>query len=290
MFRTLRLILASMMIATFASATSAGDGSAWSIVQASGRILIQTSGAKAVSLGDTRTIFPGTTLATGANARALLQRGEETMIVGPNTIMQLPPDSSRLFTTVIEVMGVVEVDVEKRNVKHFAVETPNLAAVVKGTHFAVRAGANGDSVAVTRGVVEVEALRTGKKVDVLPGQRAELSGDSLVVFEGNRRADAGSGAVDTASVEDLGAASAGIGGGDGISASVGGSEGVSASAGDGDGISASVGGSNGVNASIGGGNGVSASVGGSNGVGVSAGGGSGVSVHVGGIGLGLGGH
>ncbi len=187
-------------------------------------------------------------------------------------------------------MGVVEVDVEKRNVKHFAVKTSNLAAVVKGTHFAVRAGANGDSVSVTRGIVEVVVLRTGKRVDVLPGQRAEVSGGNLVVFEGSRRADAGSGAVDTASAEDSGAVAAGSGGGDGIGASIGGSNGVSAGAGGGNGVSASVGGSNGVSASVGGGNGVSASVGGSNGVGVSVGGGSGVNVHVGGLGLGLGGH
>ena len=164
-----------------------------------GRIWIQTDGAQAVSLGDTRTIAPGTTLATSASGRALLRRGAETMVVGPNTIMQVPKGSSRLFTTMVEATGVVEFDVEKRNVKHFAVKTPYLAAVVKGTHFAVRAGANGDSVSVARGIVEVESLATGETVDVLAGQRVEISPDGLTVFGGGQRADAGSGAVDTAS-------------------------------------------------------------------------------------------
>ena len=230
MFRILRLITAAILIAAFANATNADDPAVWSIVQATGKIWIRAGGAEAVSLGNTRTIAPGTTLATSASGRALLKRGEETMIVGPNTIMQVPPGSSRLFTTVIEVTGIVEFDVEKRNVRHFAVQTPNLAAIVKGTHFSVQAGTGGDTVAVTRGIVEVESLATGKKMDVRAGQRVEISSDGDAVFSGAQRADAGTGDVDTASAgsQGPGGISLGVGGGNGISASIGGGNGVSA--------------------------------------------------------------
>ena len=267
MFRMLRLVLALVVIAGFAGTTSAGDKNAWSIVQASGQIWIEPDGAERVSLGDTRTIEPGTTLGTSASGRILLQRGQETMVVGPNTIMQVPRGSSRLYTTVIELMGEIEFDVEKRHVRHFAVKTSYLAAVVKGTHFVVAADAQGGSVAVQRGVVEVEALSTGERRDIRPGQRAEVSRAGLVVLNDSEHAAAGSGGTSTAS---------GLSQGGGL--------------GDGDGLSAGLGGSNGVNASVGGGNGVSASVGGSGGIGVNAGGGNGVSVHIGGIGLGVGGH
>jgi hypothetical protein len=223
---------------------------------------VQVGGAERVSLGDTRTVLPGTMLATSATGRILLQRGRETMVVGPGTVMNVPADSSRAFTTVIELMGEIEFDVEKRSGKHFEVRTPYLAAVVKGTRFSVRASAEGDSVAVERGVVEVEALGTGEKVDLLPGQSAFVSSAGLAV-ETTRHAGLRQGAAKTAS--------------------------ASPGPDDDGGINASVGGSDGLSVSVGGGNGISASLGGSDGVGVNIGGGNGVSVNVGGLGIGLGG-
>jgi len=260
LLRILRLVLASILIACFAGATSAGDGAAWSVVRASGKVWIQTEGASRVSLGDATAIQPGTTLATDADARILLQRGKETMVVGPGTIMKVPTDASRMFTTVLELTGEIEFDVEKRNVQHFSVKTPHLAAVVKGTHFSVRAGAESDTVEVTRGLVEVRSLRTGERVDLLPGQSVTVSESGLVV-----------GGLQHASLDPSGTTAASDPGAPGTP-----------------GIEANVGGSNGVSVSAGAGSGIGASVGGSGGVGVSVGGGSGVSVNVGNLGIGLG--
>ena len=47
---------------------------------------------------------------------------------------------SELSTTIIQQAGSILLEVEKRNVKHFQVETPYLAAVVKGTQFRVTVG------------------------------------------------------------------------------------------------------------------------------------------------------
>ncbi len=282
MFWMFRLVLASILVAAFVGKTSAGDGNDWVVVQVSGRIWVQPDGANRVALDPTAVIGPGTTLATSGNGRVLLQRGEETMVVGPDTVMKVPQDSSRLFTTVIQWMGEIEFDVEKRHVRHFTVKTPYLAAVVKGTHFVVQAAEKGDAVAVERGVVEVRALRTGQKLDLRPGESASVSRDGhLVLGRGLDRADAGSGTIDTASTAPQDG---------GIGLGLGGSNGVSASVGGGSGVSVGLGGSNGVSASVGGGNGVNVGVGGSGGLGVSIGGGGGVNVNVGGIGLGLGGH
>jgi hypothetical protein len=62
--------------------------------------------------------------------------------------------------------------VEKRNVKHFEVETPYLAAVVKGTQFSVTVGPTGTRVDVRRGQVEVSDFRSGQIAQVMPGQTA----------------------------------------------------------------------------------------------------------------------
>ena len=71
-------------------------------------------------------------------------------------------------------MGEILLDVEKRNVKHFEVSTPYLAAVVKGTQFSVTVDETGSNVKVLRGKVEVANLRTGQFVLVKPGQSAHI--------------------------------------------------------------------------------------------------------------------
>ena len=68
----------------------------------------------------------------------------------------------------------VTFDVDRQNVRHFAVETPYLAAVVKGTHFTVRVGGKGAAVMVARGLVGVTDLATGESADVPPGQSAAV--------------------------------------------------------------------------------------------------------------------
>ncbi|MGC8030557.1 FecR domain-containing protein, partial [Salmonella enterica] len=54
----------------------------------------------------------------------------------------------------------------------FEVETPYLAAVVKGTHFSVTVDAGSTKVGVLRGQVEVSDFKTGQIAQVMPGQVA----------------------------------------------------------------------------------------------------------------------
>ena len=81
---------------------------------------------------------PGDTIRTGRNGRVLLMRGEETILISPNSIIGIPMEpKDGLSTTIIQQAGSILLEVEKRNVKHFEVETPYFAAVVKGTQFRV---------------------------------------------------------------------------------------------------------------------------------------------------------
>jgi FecR protein len=77
-----------------------------------------------------------------------------------------------LSTTIMQQAGSILLEVEKRNVKHFAVETPYLAAVVKGTQFNVTVKAASTSVEVHRGQVEVSDFKSGQIAQVMPGQVA----------------------------------------------------------------------------------------------------------------------
>jgi hypothetical protein len=156
-----------------ASNARAGDGEAWSVNKSSGEVWMTATGAQQVSLGQQDVLKPGDSIRTGRNGRVLLVRGEETILVSPNSVVGLPTEKKDgLSTTIVQQAGSILLDVEKRNVKHFEVETPYLAAVVKGTQFRVSVDAAGTRIDVIRGQVEVADFRSGQIAQVMPGQAA----------------------------------------------------------------------------------------------------------------------
>jgi FecR protein len=111
----------------------------------------------------TSQLKPGDTIRTGRNGRVLLVRGEETILVAPNSVIGLPRRRrTGLATTILQQAGSILLEVEKQNVKHFEVETPYLAAVVKGTQFSVTVDRERTSVSVLRGQVEVSDFKSGQ--------------------------------------------------------------------------------------------------------------------------------
>jgi FecR-like protein len=113
-------------------------------------------------------------------------RGEETVELGPHTQIQIvdKPTNGKPFTTVKQSFGMVSVEAQVQNVQHFAVDTPYLAAVVKGTRFTVTSGDKGASVTVRRGHVAVTGKQNKQQVLISVGQTASVganAGDPLVV-------------------------------------------------------------------------------------------------------------
>ncbi|KJC34133.1 membrane protein [Bradyrhizobium sp. LTSP849] len=164
--------VAALILGTSSGASAADDG-VWSVSKASGEVWVATDGAQQASLNQEEALKPGDTVRTGRNGRVLLVRGEETILISPNSVVGLPAEKKEgLSTTIIQQAGSILLEVEKRNVKHFEVETPYLAAVVKGTHFSVTVNAGSTKVGVLRGQVEVSDFRTGQVAQVMPGQAA----------------------------------------------------------------------------------------------------------------------
>lgn len=165
-------LMAALVLGTTSGASATDDG-IWSVRKSSGEVWLATSGAQQVSLNQEETLKPGDTIRTGRNGRVLLVRGEETILISPNSVVGVPVEKKEgLSTTIIQQAGSILLEVEKRNVKHFEVETPYLAAVVKGTHFRVTVGAGSTKVGVLRGQVEVSDFKTGQIAQVMPGQVA----------------------------------------------------------------------------------------------------------------------
>ncbi len=167
-----RLVIATVLFTAVSSAFAADDG-AWMVSKSSGEVWLTSTGAQPASLKQEELLKAGDTIRTGRNGRVLLQRGEESMMISPNSVVGVPAEKKEgLSTTIVQQAGSILLEVEKRNVKHFEVETPYLAAVVKGTQFRVTVNALSTSVDVIRGQVEVADFRTGQIAQVKPGQHA----------------------------------------------------------------------------------------------------------------------
>jgi FecR protein len=172
-FSVLRRVLAMALVLGAASSACAAEDAVWSVSKSSGEVWIATTGAEQVSLKQEEVLKPGDTIRTGRNGRVLLVRGEEAILISPNSVIGLPTEKKEgLSTTIVQQAGSILLEVEKRNVKHFEVETPYLAAVVKGTQFTVTINAASTSVDVRRGQVEVSDFKSGQIAQVMSGQVA----------------------------------------------------------------------------------------------------------------------
>jgi FecR-like protein len=170
------LLLGGLLYLAPLSTAAAEDGAPWRVSKSSGEVWTTTSGVQNASLNSEALLQAGDSIRTGPTGRVLLTRGQETILISPNSVVALPTDQKDgLSTTIIEQAGSILIQAEKRNVKHFQVETPYLAAVVKGTHFRVDVTKAGGHVEVLEGKVEVADFKTGEIALVLSGQSAKVS-------------------------------------------------------------------------------------------------------------------
>ena len=181
MFGRMRNICVSFLLAMsvifFAgSGAIAQDDAVWHVSKSSGDVWVTHAGAQQAALTDGVMLKAGDTIRTGQTGRVLLTRGEESILISPNSVIGIPNGQiNGMSTTIIQQAGSILLEVEKRNVKHFEVETPYLAAVVKGTRFRVTVNKNDANVDVLRGQVEVTDFKSGQIATVLPGQTASMS-------------------------------------------------------------------------------------------------------------------
>jgi hypothetical protein len=166
--RRLLAVLATALIMT--GPALAAD---WVVMRLRGdvQIMVETDWAP-LKRGDT--VANEQTIRTLANGHAELQRDHEVVTLGSNTQVRMLQDIENGYTTVQQDFGRVEIDAEARRVKHFEVQTPYLAAVVKGTHFVVTSDGGGASVAVDRGAVAVHSVATERSTTISAGQMATV--------------------------------------------------------------------------------------------------------------------
>jgi hypothetical protein len=152
------LHILGMVLFLFASPASGKTAAAWVVAQKSGDVQVVRNGAQPASIQLHSALAPGDLVATGASGRAMLTNGDDYVIVAPSSRLVLPREQQQTgFTRLIQQVGTMLYKVKHTGVPHFSVDTPMLAAVVKGTSFTIVVDQNRSAVQVTDGIVEVSS-------------------------------------------------------------------------------------------------------------------------------------
>jgi hypothetical protein len=157
----LALMFVSLLFVIGAPASAAGTDK-WVVTQLSGSAQVVHPGLQPASVKVNSQLAPGDTLLTGTTGRATLVRGGDYILVAPRSELRLPSAAQPTgFTRVIQNLGTLLFKVQHTGIPHFAVDTPMLAAVVKGTTFTVVVDQQRSAVQVIQGVVQVSAIDGG---------------------------------------------------------------------------------------------------------------------------------
>jgi hypothetical protein len=144
----------------------------WKISEVSGPVTLMEGGrTRAARRG--ALLASGAMIATSGGGRAVIVRGQEFVVISPGSRLRVPDaKSGNRIVQLIQDLGSAMFRIEKKSTPHFGVQTPYLAAVVKGTTFTVTVGPESSKVEVSEGAVEVATLDGGAADMVRPGMMA----------------------------------------------------------------------------------------------------------------------
>ena len=161
-----RLLACSAL--ALALAAGSAQAAEWRLTEVTGTVRIAVPGAEAAPARLNQILPTGSSVTTTLGARASLDNGAQHIVVGPNSRMTVAPDAGG-FTRIAQDLGAIMFKVDKQKAPHFRVDTPLLAAIVKGTTFTVVVGPQADAVNVAEGLVEVRANAADTGSDVPAG-------------------------------------------------------------------------------------------------------------------------
>ena len=96
-----RIGFAAAIAITFAAGTGAmaEPDAPWLVSKASGEVWITAAGVQQASLAAQAQLRSGDTVRTGRSGRVLLTRGEETILVAPNSVIGIPTKKTPELST-----------------------------------------------------------------------------------------------------------------------------------------------------------------------------------------------
>ena len=166
-------LFALLALAAAQNAYAQAHGEVWRLTRVDGAVFVrERNRAWRGAAHDALSI--GAIVTTGAASHATLENGAQHIEMSPNSRMTLSARSTEGMTRILQDLGSLFFQVDHRATPHFAVETPRLAAIVKGTSFTVTVTPRCDTVSVAHGLVDVHALQVRAQTDVATGQSARV--------------------------------------------------------------------------------------------------------------------
>ena len=219
--KPLRAIFAAAFAYTIAALLLSGFAMAaeWRIAKMSGDVRIFHNNVTWVSLNADRTIKSGDAIWTGHNGRVMLSSDVGNVLLKPRSLVKIPEQFlSKDHTVLFQSMGTLEADIQKRDRQHFSIQSPYLAAVVKGTRFSIEIKDGKTRLDVTEGLVEATDMESGQIVAVAAGQHVFKVNGTASGMSGNAAGLGNSGSGGSTNPNDDG------GGADGSSSNSGGGD------------------------------------------------------------------
>ena len=173
------LVMLLVMLAFFGAqpARAAAEAGSWRVVQSVGEVAVIGKDAPSGKPRPGTLLPPGAIVTTGSNGRAILSREGQQIVLQPNSRIELTPDDGGK-TSLQQTIGTGLFKVDRRKQAHFEVNTPFLAAVVKGTQFSITVTPDEAEVSVIEGLVETRS-NAGSAVTLLAkGMRAKVRGSA----------------------------------------------------------------------------------------------------------------
>jgi hypothetical protein len=155
----------------------------WQIAEISGSAY-RLDGTSWVRVALNDQVALGQMVKTLGSGRLTLTRAGVTVAVAPNSRIQLSERQDGKFTDVLQTAGSAEVTVDPKKRIRLAVETPYMAAVVKGTVFTVSTYSDYSQTTVARGRVAVIDVRNRLTADVTAGQSATSGASQSLTLGG----------------------------------------------------------------------------------------------------------
>ena len=173
----IRKILATALAGVLALPllTASAEAAEWWIERMSGNVQIH-DGESWVRLDEDRALNAGDSIWTGSNGRILLMNDQGSVLLSPKSLVKIPAQAlPNNFSVLFQTHGLVSAEVNKRRTRHFSIQTPYLAAVVKGTEFDVEINGDETVVDVTEGLVGVVDIASSQSTDVAAGESVALN-------------------------------------------------------------------------------------------------------------------
>lgn len=181
----MRVIVSTIVCLVFAclSVSVAAAAEDWVAARATSEVSYTTDKETWVPLRKGMAVPNKAWISTGPRGRLQLVRGAESIAFQPNTLASIITRGSTVNrkTEVVQQVGEISLEIEKRQKPHTTVQTPFLAAVVKGTRFTVQVGKRDAAVAVDRGLVQVTSFRSGERSELSAGQGARVDATGMTV-------------------------------------------------------------------------------------------------------------